>query len=82
MKCFSKFDEGNELIINGCVLFIFFGLVGKKSFKRSEIFDNLLVRIEYFGERVHGNVEVILFDRTGLFMELIIVTSQTVDRVD
>lgn len=38
--------------------------------------------IENFGERVHGNVEIILFDRTGLFMKLIIVTSQTVDGID
>lgn len=38
--------------------------------------------IKYFRERVHCDVKIIFFDGTGLFMELIIVTSKTVNGVD
>lgn len=38
--------------------------------------------IKDFGERIHSNVEIVFFDRAGLFMEFIVVTSQTVNRVN
>lgn len=70
------------MIIDCRVLLIFFRFISQKSFNRSKVLNNLFMRIKYFGERIHSNVEIVFFDRAGLFMEFIVVTSQTVNRVN
>jgi hypothetical protein len=81
MESLSEFDERQEVVVGVCISWILFDFGIEKSLDGSKVLDNLLMWVKESGEGVHGNVQVIFLDGAGVFVELVKISAQAVDRV-